>query len=220
MYLTADPGLLDDPVWHALTGPHRRFAAGSGDDNGAARAHRYRVDVAPFGALQDVTDAQAWRDLAGSDAAKAHQAIWSLIAAPADALALLTPRLKPVEAIEEMRIERLIVELDSDAFAVRERATDELRTLSELAVPAYRKALAARPSLEMRRRLQGLLDDIARPSGKILRQLRALEVLERIGTPEARTLLETLARGAAGARLSREARAAVQRLSTRGGDKP
>ena len=22
----ADPGLLDDPVWHALTGPHRRFA--------------------------------------------------------------------------------------------------------------------------------------------------------------------------------------------------
>jgi ribosomal protein S18 acetylase RimI-like enzyme len=65
LYLTADPGLLDDPVWHALTGPHRRFAAASGDDNGAARAHRYRVDVAPFAALQDVTDAQGWRDLAG-----------------------------------------------------------------------------------------------------------------------------------------------------------
>lgn len=64
MYLTADPGLLDDPVWHALTGPHRRFAATAGDDNGAARAHRYRVDVAPFAALQDVTDAQAWHHLA------------------------------------------------------------------------------------------------------------------------------------------------------------
>jgi ribosomal protein S18 acetylase RimI-like enzyme len=65
LYLAADPKLLDDPAWHALTGPHRRFAAASGDANGAARAHRYRVDVAPFAALQDVTDAQAWRDLAG-----------------------------------------------------------------------------------------------------------------------------------------------------------
>lgn len=60
----ADPGLLDDPVRHALTGPHLRFAAASDDDNGTARACRYRIDVAPFAALQDVTDLQAWRDLA------------------------------------------------------------------------------------------------------------------------------------------------------------
>jgi ribosomal protein S18 acetylase RimI-like enzyme len=61
----ADPGLLDDPVRHALTGPHRCFAVASGDDNGAARAYRYRVDVAPFAFLQDVTDPAAWHDLAG-----------------------------------------------------------------------------------------------------------------------------------------------------------
>jgi ribosomal protein S18 acetylase RimI-like enzyme len=61
----ADPGLLDDPVRHALSGPHRRFAAAAGDENGAARAYRYRVDVAPFAFLEDVTDAQAWHDLAG-----------------------------------------------------------------------------------------------------------------------------------------------------------
>jgi ribosomal protein S18 acetylase RimI-like enzyme len=64
LYLNADPGLLDDPVRHALIGPHHRFAVASDDDNGAARAYRYRVDVAPFAALQDVTDPQAWRDLA------------------------------------------------------------------------------------------------------------------------------------------------------------
>lgn len=58
-------GLLDDPVWHTLTGPHRRLAASSGDDNDAARAHRYRVDVAPFAALRDVTDPQDWQELAG-----------------------------------------------------------------------------------------------------------------------------------------------------------
>jgi ribosomal protein S18 acetylase RimI-like enzyme len=62
----ADSGLLDDPVWHALTGPHRRFAVKPNDaEEEAARAYRYRADVAPFAALRDVTDAQAWRELAG-----------------------------------------------------------------------------------------------------------------------------------------------------------
>ncbi len=57
----ADPGLLDDPIWHALTGPHRRFAIAS---ERSARTYRYRVDVAPFAALGDVADSAAWRGLA------------------------------------------------------------------------------------------------------------------------------------------------------------
>jgi predicted GNAT family acetyltransferase len=60
----ADPDVLDDPVWHALTGPHRRFAVATHGDHGAARALRYRVDVAPFAVLRDVTDLRAWHDLA------------------------------------------------------------------------------------------------------------------------------------------------------------
>jgi ribosomal protein S18 acetylase RimI-like enzyme len=62
----ADPSLLDDPVWHALTGPHRRFAVKpTAVEEEAARAYRYRPDVAPFAALRDVTDVHAWRELAG-----------------------------------------------------------------------------------------------------------------------------------------------------------
>ncbi|WIM88461.1 GNAT family N-acetyltransferase [Candidatus Mycobacterium wuenschmannii] len=57
----SDPALLDDPVWHALTGPHRRFAV-AGEHPG--RACRYRVDVAPFGAVRDTADPHAWRELA------------------------------------------------------------------------------------------------------------------------------------------------------------
>jgi ribosomal protein S18 acetylase RimI-like enzyme len=57
----ADPGLLDDPVWHALTGPHRRFAVPS--DHGTPRAYRYRLDVAPFAAVRDTADPRAWRQL-------------------------------------------------------------------------------------------------------------------------------------------------------------
>lgn len=56
-----DPGLLDDPVWHALTGPHRRFATSVTQP---ARAYRYPVDVAPFGALRSADDGQAWAELA------------------------------------------------------------------------------------------------------------------------------------------------------------
>jgi hypothetical protein len=40
-------------------------------------------------------------------------------------------------------------------------------------------------------------------------------VLEAIGTPEARKVLQTLAKGAAEARLTREAKAALARLARR-----
>jgi hypothetical protein len=44
-------------------------------------------------------------------------------------------------------------------------------------------------------------------------------VLEQIGTPEAREVLRTLARGASGSRLTREASASLERLA-RQRDKP
>jgi hypothetical protein len=48
-----------------------------------------------------------------------------------------------------------------------------------------------------------------------LRQLLAVEVLEHIGTAEACELLTKLAGGAPGARLTREAKAALERLKRR-----
>jgi ribosomal protein S18 acetylase RimI-like enzyme len=53
-----DNPVLDNPVWHALTGPHARFARGDGG------ALRYPPDVAPFMALPDEPDAAAWDALA------------------------------------------------------------------------------------------------------------------------------------------------------------
>ena len=47
--------------------------------------------------------------------------------------------------------------------------------------------------------------------GDRLRAYRAVEVLERIGTPEARRLLSTYARGAPGALLTTAAEAALKR---------
>ena len=49
--------LLDNPVWHALTGPHRAQALG----RGAAR--HYPRDMAPFSAIAEPTE-RAYADLA------------------------------------------------------------------------------------------------------------------------------------------------------------
>jgi ribosomal protein S18 acetylase RimI-like enzyme len=50
--------VLDNPMWHALTGPHARFAEGEG------LARRYQADVAPFMAIPDDASAAAWEALA------------------------------------------------------------------------------------------------------------------------------------------------------------
>ncbi|MCY0929853.1 GNAT family N-acetyltransferase [Streptomyces sp. H27-H1] len=55
------PGaVLDNPVWAALEGPHLGFA----ETGPAGLAARYPVAVAPFAALRDPEDPQAWADLA------------------------------------------------------------------------------------------------------------------------------------------------------------
>ncbi len=53
-----------------------------------------------------------------------------------------------------------------------------------------------------------------------LRALRAIWVLERIGTPEARAVLEDLAKGAPEVRQTQEAKAALDFLTKRAAAKP
>jgi hypothetical protein len=54
----------------------------------------------------------------------------------------------------------------------------------------------------------GFLTDL-----ELMRMLRAIEVLEQVGSPEAREVLQNLADGAPEARLTREAKAAIARLA-------
>ena len=76
--------------------------------------------------------------------------------------------------------------------------------------------MASQPTLEMRRRIEALLVKQSRWPGLPLQTWRSLAVLERLGTSEARNVLEKLAGGAPEARLTQEARAALQRLRQRG----
>ena len=51
---------------------------------------------------------------------------------------------------------------------------------------------------------------------EVLHSLRAIEVLERIGTADARRILSSLSQGSPHARLTQEGKVALQRLAERG----
>src|SRR5262249_52243544 len=125
----------------------------------------------------------------------------------------LRAHLKPVPLLTAQQLARLIADLDDNRFSTRERATRDLERLGESAASALRQGLKNPPSLEGRRRVGRLLVPIER--AVYLRERRALEVLEQIGTLESRFFLAALARGAPGAWLTVEAERTGQRLAQR-----
>jgi WD40 repeat protein len=158
-----------------------------------------------------------WTDLAGPDGLRSYRAMWTLAAAQLDSAPFLAKCVRPTSPPDKEQLARWIADLDSAVFADREKATRELERQGELAEPLLRKTLAGDPSAEVRRRINALLAKLQGPvtSAHTLRLLRAVEVLEHIATPEARQLLQKLASGASDARLTREAKAALERLEDR-----
>jgi hypothetical protein len=158
-----------------------------------------------------------WDDLAGADAGRAHRAMIALGSNPGTAVTYLGGRLRPVRAPDDRRLARLLADLGHDDFGVRETATRELLAVVDVAAPRLREVLAGRPSAEVRLRVQGVLASLSRGdwAPELLRVLRCIEALEHMGTPEARRLLRELAAGAAEARLTQEAKAALERLGRR-----
>lgn len=157
-----------------------------------------------------------WGDLADSDAAKAYVAICALAERPAQAVSLLKTHLKPVPAPDAKKIAQLIKDLDG-RFPEREKAMKELRRLGVLAAPALREAQKSKPTLEAHKRMDELLRALEGPvtDPETLRAVRSAEVLERVGTKDAKELLRTLGKGAAGARLTQECKDSLRRLEQR-----
>jgi WD40 repeat protein len=160
-----------------------------------------------------------WADLAGSDADAAHQAIATLADYSKDTVTFFQARLQPEAAMDKSRILKLIADLDHANFAVRQKATRALERLGGQGKAALEKAQAAPSSPETAKRLGAILKKLEAPASSpdVLRLLRAVEVLERLGTVEARQLLQAYAKGASGSPLTEDAREALKRLKKRGG---
>jgi hypothetical protein len=160
---------------------------------------------------------QVWKDLAHPSPAVAYRAVADLLAMPKDCLALFEQRLYPPAAPGKARVARLIADLASDDAATAQGANAELESLGKAAVPFLVRALGEASSAAQRQRLEQL---IARAHSSTvladsLRAVRAVEVLERMNTPAAKRKLEQLAAGDPSARLTREAKASLERLSQR-----
>jgi hypothetical protein len=164
------------------------------------------------GAFTRAEAERLWADLGDIDAGKAFRAMKVLRANGTPAVSLLKERLRPAAAFDAKKIAKLLADLDGNDFATRASATKQLAELGDLAEPALCAALNDKPSLEKRRRVEDLLKRLdTSASAELLRGVRAVEVLESLGTPEARQVLQTLAKGAAEARITREAKAALER---------
>lgn len=161
-----------------------------------------------------------WADLARTDGPAAWRAIWKMTAAPKESVSFIREHLRPTVPADTSVVSRLVSELDSPRFEIRTKATEKLEKMGDLAVPILREALRHKPELEKRRRIERLLDRVARerenPSPDRLRMLRVLETLERIDAPEARQALEQFAQGADGSDLTEQAKASLRRLVTKG----
>jgi hypothetical protein len=104
--------------------------------------------------------------------------------------------------------------MDADDFPTRQNAIKQAANLGLGAEPALRKALAGRPGLEPQKRLEAIVAAWLR-SADWLRFQRSVAAVEHIGGDDARAILAALAKGAAGARPTKEAAAALARLSAK-----
>jgi len=163
--------------------------------------------------LKPSTSANAlWDDLV-AEPAKAYRAQWNLLDDPKSAAKLLRDRQDPEKAPPDVKqVRRLISDLDSDNFRVREQAMKALRGLGKPVVPSLRDMQKA-AGAEGGKRIGELIAEMTRAlAPNDLRQVRAIQVLELAGTPDAVAVLKEWAGGLPGTLLTDEAAAAVKRI--------
>jgi hypothetical protein len=163
-----------------------------------------------------------WSDLASPDASKGYKAFWTLANAPQQAVPFVKERLQAIHPPDPKRVSRFIDNLDDGQFALREEATAELEKLGGFAESALRKVLEENPSLEVRRRVEKLLNKleqgISHPD--LLQALRAIAALEQIGTAEAQEVMRMLVKDAVMPRVRQDATSSLDRLAKRNGGMP
>jgi WD40 repeat protein len=170
--------------------------------------------VAPLPKVATVDQAmlnQWWSDLLSADAAKAHRAGWRFSGAGPEAVTFLGNKLTAKKAADP-EVDRLIADLDAKQYGVREAAQKKLIEKGRAAEHALRQYLEKGPSLEMTRRIEGILAQLEKLGPpEQLRMLRALAVIEQTPGPAALAALQTLAQGPPQAQLTKLAQQALQR---------
>lgn len=161
---------------------------------------------------------ECWDALAENDSDSAYPAMWTMARAGDAAVSFLKKRLQPAGADRNpARIGPLVEKLRIAKAEEQEAATTELRLFGAAAEPALYAALGEKLALPTRVHVEKLLATIAEHpiAPEELQRLRGVQVLEWLGTQEALALLEDLASGHDTAAMTRDAGAALRRLTAR-----
>ena len=152
----------------------------------------------------------AWEALA-KEVSKAYPARWDLVDSPKEAVALLRQKIPPAKKLDPKEVARILANLNADRYQDRQKASDDLKSLGYSVEPLLREMVEGETRLEVKDRLQKVIDDLIGPA--FLRIRRALEVLETIGNDDAKQLLRELAIGVPDSMLTREAATVLKRMA-------
>jgi hypothetical protein len=168
----------------------------------------------PLEKLGQQESAKLWGKLVNTeDASVAYAALQRLAGAPKDAVSLCREHLL-AQPIPPEQILRGIALLDADDYAVREQATRDLERIGLQANDALENALKGECSPEVRRRIETVREMWEKKQQR-LPLVRAVELLEQIGTAEAVDVLRQLARKPGDLGLRDDAQQSLQRLAAK-----
>jgi hypothetical protein len=140
---------------------------------------------------------------------------WRLVFAWQQSPDFLANKMPMASVADSKKVRQLLRDLDDSRYVVRQRATLSLESMAPAVILPLHRTLTDARSLEVRRRVEDILARLKQPalSPENMRASRAVRVLEQIGSPQAKHLLESLAKGGEFAWQTSEAQRALERLA-------
>jgi hypothetical protein len=152
-----------------------------------------------------------WAEMANENAGKSLQGCAELYGAKEGLRYLKNHLTLKVTEPDEKELEKLILKLDDNEFSTREDAETKLVKLGPTIQPAIEKALKDHKSAEMQMRLNRIVTKF-KESNPLRQAEHGVEVLVALRTPEAKQLLEDLAKGDEKDWLAQKAKKALDRV--------
>jgi WD40 repeat protein len=158
--------------------------------------------------------AVCWDDLKDTAAKGVCETMGRLIRHPDSTVPFLKQRLLSRQSPSAAQFRQWLADLDSEQFAIRQKASAVLGNHARLASPLLKQALDRKPSLEMHQRIQALLRKAESDpfTQEDIRDLRAVEILEHIGSQAALQVLQAVTEAHYDPLVATAAKAASTRL--------
>lgn len=170
------------------------------------------------GTIDDINKERFWEGLISSDMERVAEAINQMSAGDAGVATYLGEKMNNIRGLDMLKKEASAAmrDLDNDRVDIREAAFSKVKSIGPMIDNMLREALRVEASIEVRERIEELLNEWARPmpigDSETLRRHRVIRILERMATRESRRELERIKSDSPIVRERNEAAKALGRL--------